>query len=364
MTILKFIVASMNKNKGLRKPKLKRSVRKGMRPLREQKQVSAAAAYSTGKSVNVPRFSREGQTCRVVHRELLANVTSSIVFAARGFPLNPGLASVFPWLSIQARGWERYKFNRLTFRYYTRGATNEPGSVLLIPEYDPRDDNSGLTEQVASSYVGTVEDVPWKDNLLVCDHKSMLGGRTDKFVRQGVVASSELQNYDSGIFVIGTTGSSVTTLFWGKVWVEYDVTFYTPQSLTNSQAAVSISRTLGSTTSTAAAVFNGAILAGGLDITSDNVNTLTFNTPGYFKIFMRVLGTGLHTNFVPVVAASTAIVVIDDSGWSNAAADAGLLAFVVLFVQINESGQTVVIACNTMATTITQTVAYIGFLEP
>jgi len=189
-------------------------------------QIGVSQNYSSGQRTVAPRITTTNDRCRIVHRELVGNVNGTTNFSIDLiYPLNPGIGITFPWLSLQAQGWEKYHFNRLTFKYYTRTSTTTIGSIMLIPDYDASD-VAPLSETIAASYHGVVEDAPWKDITLNCDNRLLNG---DKFVRQGTLpANNDIKLYDAGNLFIGTTDGNALTA-WGKLWVEYDITFINQQ---------------------------------------------------------------------------------------------------------------------------------------
>jgi len=204
-------------NMSLSKPKLVRAPRK---------QASVAAAYATGQSSGQAQIYRDSvNSCRIRHRELITSLSGSVNFTvANNFSVNPGLATSFPWLSIEAQGWEKYHFNSLKLCYYTRTGSNVPGSVILAADYDAAD-AAPVSEQIASAYYGTEEDAPWKDICFTFDPRRLAG---ERFVRiGGLSANLDVKTYDvANAFVCTTDGTAVN---WGKVWFEYDVTLFNPQ---------------------------------------------------------------------------------------------------------------------------------------
>lgn len=195
----------------------------------EMRTIGAASAYSAGQISRAPVIKATRDSCRVVHRELITSVVDSLNFAiVNAFHLNPGLRATFPWLSTQAVGWQSYRFNSLRFCYYTRCSTATPGSIMLIPEYDAGD-TAPQSEQIASSYEDVAEDAPWKSIVAVMKPAAMdtIGPR--HFIRTGgVPVGQDIKLFDVGqLFVAAVDGAGATPV--GKLWVEYDVTFYTPQ---------------------------------------------------------------------------------------------------------------------------------------
>jgi len=301
---------------------------------------AAAAAYSLGQKTKLPNIStargRTGLQTRIVHRELIFSVVGSTTFTiAATFNLNPGLAATFPWLSTQASNWEQYHFNKLRFCYYTRCATTTPGSIIMAPDYDAAD-AAPSTEQIASSYRDTVEEVPWVeqfccelDPLAMCD-----GVNTNrKFTRSGTVLSTDIKTYDVGnLFLCTTDGTGAN---WGKLWVEYDVDLFVPQlpptyatfASANITAAGAISKTniLGTT----------PVFVGNLNVTGSGM-TLTFSQVGQFLISAYFTGTALFAVGQPIWSSTGTI-----SNDVYAVTPSTLNALVSVRLTITSTGQTV-----------------------
>jgi hypothetical protein len=197
-------------------------------PRGAQRQVAAPAAVATQQQGSSPLIKASRDSSRIVHREFITNVTGTTAFTvAQALALNPGLQASFPWLSSQAQGWETYRFNRLRFCYYTRTGSNVPGSVLLIPDYDAAD-AAPATEQVASTYEDIAEDAPWKDICCELRRGSMNSLGPKHFVRTGALGpNQDIKTFDVGNLYVATVDG--TAVSWGKLWVEYDVEFFTPQ---------------------------------------------------------------------------------------------------------------------------------------
>lgn len=53
--------------------------------------------------------------------------------------INPGIASMFPWLSKHANLYEKYRFKKLVYRYKTVSPTTSAGQVLMAYDMDPSD---------------------------------------------------------------------------------------------------------------------------------------------------------------------------------------------------------------------------------
>jgi len=249
-----------------------------------QKNDFAAAAYSRMSESTKPIIEASHDFKRVRHRELLGSVTGSVVYTnALSVALNPGLVSSFPWLSMESLGWETYRFNSLRFEYFTRTGTATPGSVILAVDYDASDP-APLTEQIAANYAGSREDAPWKDICLDLMPSALHGIGPRKFLRYGATAANEdIKTYDSGNFYLATIDG--TAIPWGKLWVSYDVTFYTPQ-MPGTTLLTSALQIESATAPTTAAVFGATVTpkqGGPVDV-SVSGNVITFLVPGQYVV--------------------------------------------------------------------------------
>lgn len=319
-------------------------------------QQSVAAAYSTGQYQRAPQFSRNSNdTCRIVHREFITNVTGSVAFTvASTLAVNPGISATFPWLSTQAQGWERYRFNMLKFCYYTRTGSNVPGSVQLAPDYDAAD-SAPISEAVASTYADCAEDAPWKDIECELKPRNMNMTRSEHFVRtEALGANLDIKTYDvANLFVNTVDGTAVS---WGKLWVEYDVSLFAPQFGSSGAAPFGGSVT-GNTSMTAAKPFGTApvLLGKGFSMSSSGTNNvITFSRGGDYILEAQITGT-------VITAAST---VVTGSGvGSNFGAGfivnaAGTIAIASTKIVGAVAGDTLTLTMT--ATTVTASIMDIG----
>jgi hypothetical protein len=321
------------------KAKKKQSVPKNM--------VAAASAYSTMQNSGKAQVFRNTiDSCRMVHRELIASITGSTAFTTTQFAINPGLVGTFPWLSIEAQGWEKYKFNSLRFCTYTRTGTSTPGSQSLIVDYDAAD-SAPASEEIASTYYGTIEDAPWKDSCMELD-KARLS--PERFLRSGTLASNlDIKTYDVGNFYLGT--SDGTAVSWSKLWVEYDVTLINPQ-LPSSGLVLNTSGTLNSSVAQSSTALFGTtnVVTGPFTITGTGTNIFTISglTIGVtYVISLSVTGTVLSV-LSATFTGDTSAVVIGSTSEANASATAIQVSYSVL-----ASATTVVATYSCTGTTVT-----------
>lgn len=265
-------------------------------------QRAAAAAYSTGQHTGEAKVYRNGlDSCRIVHRELLTSVSGTEAFTIPNtFALNPGLVASFPWLSTQAQAWERYRFNKLKYCYYTRTGSSTAGSLMMAPDFDAAD-APPISEAIASSYDHCEEDAPWKDISCILPKKSLMGDMKEKYIRNGALSpNQDIKTYDAGnLFVCTVDGVDATG--WGKIWVEYDVTLFNPQVPSGGFQATGALK--GATSMTAATPFGTAPESTGPIQISANGLTVTLRNAQVGQelfLFFSLTGTGItNVNVTP-----------------------------------------------------------------
>jgi hypothetical protein len=184
----------------------------------------------------IPKFSSTHATNIVCHREYLGDIMGTATFNNTAYPLNPGMATTFPWLSTIAGNYQEYKFHGIIFEFrplitdfVTGGA---PGVIIMATNY-----NSDLpvytTKQIMENSEFAVSVKP--TNALIhgveCSPE-----QTDpiiKYVRNGeLVTGQDLKNYDWGSFQFATQSNPIQNL--GELWVSYCVEFYKPTLTTTS----------------------------------------------------------------------------------------------------------------------------------
>jgi hypothetical protein len=278
-------------------------------------QVGVAAAYATGQRSAPPSIQASRDQSRIVHRELIGSMTGSAAFAiAQSIPLNPGMATFAPWLATQAQSWERYRFNRLRFCYYTRTGSNVPGSMMLVPDYDAAD-AAPVSEQVASSYEDVEEDAPWKDICCVCKPSSLHALGPSKFIRSGALAANQdIKTYDAGnLFACTVDGTAVS---WGKLWVEYDVTLLTPQLNPAGGGPLAALHITSANPTTASMLGTQVVGANSTPFATVAGNVVTFSQAGRYSFLYSISATTATQTGLPVFSAGSANIATTTGGAS------------------------------------------------
>jgi hypothetical protein len=328
----------MATNSQKQKQKKKRSKKKSMQSIKLPVAVSAPSAKTVQYVAGKPKITQNRpDCCRIAHREMVdvVKTPSTLGFSTvLQLPLNPGIDETFSWLSNIAINWERYKFHRLSFHYLTRVASTNTGSVILSPDYDPADAKP-VDEITALSYADAREDVVWKDVDIFLKVPSLDGGRKDHFVRTGPLGPNlDVKSYDSGTLFV-CVDATVTSTLLGKLFVDYDVEFFTPQlpptgdplvgsSVVSFGGAGNVNFPLGSTP------VNSALNTLGNVITSGGFNNLTFlDSVEDGLLTYGVSGTGLGNIIAPTVLSGGGTVAIQNASTTNAALTSVVANFIL-----------------------------------
>jgi hypothetical protein len=199
--------------------------------------VAAPVSKGTVIRSRVPTIlkNKRGSSQTVTHRELIeASVASHSGFTVEGsYPLNPGIAKTFPWLSTIASQYEQYAFRKLVFHFVPFVSTATAGTVMLMADYNAQD-SVPTTEVQFMDHPRAVTNPLWNPISFVCDPASLHLFTPRRFVRNCLVAG-DIKTFDCGNMFIATDNSATTPC--GKLYVEYTVDLYTPQ-LEPSQALV------------------------------------------------------------------------------------------------------------------------------
>jgi len=170
---------------------------------------------------------------RIRHREFIADVATGGIagqFNNTVFPINPGLASTFPYLAAIAQNFEEYRFNGMVFEFVSTASSylsaSSMGSVIMSMEYNANAPAFTNKSQMENS-----------DMAISCrlDKCMMYGVECNEFPQNAYMtrysAATPLSTYDCGSFQIATApGSTVaTSTVIGELWVAYDVVLRRPR---------------------------------------------------------------------------------------------------------------------------------------
>lgn len=230
------------------------------------------------------RVTGDGHVMVIKHRELVADVSGSTGFAVTGYPVNPGQGQTFPWLSVLARNFEKYRFRRLKFEFESSQPTTAQGMTMLAFDLDASDPAPTSKVQLMS-YQGASRANVWEPQAT-----SLPEQQPPLYVRVGTQpTSTDIKTYDAANLWFGTAGEASVTVI-GELYVEYEVELHVPQLST---AALSLGGSLRLTGTTGS--FVGSAAAGSMEYVVLAANTFAVRAvegQSYFVHGWAICGTG------------------------------------------------------------------------
>lgn len=187
-------------------------------------------------ATNVVMTNKRTRPVVVPHTEYLDSLPSPC--AMYSFQLNPGLPETFTWLSMQARLWEEYRIISMMFEWEPAVAATAAGTVHMAVDYDSRDADPSSIAVMSnfSTYANWPTRMPHK---LVVDPALANRAMPYHYVRNGVVADSDVKTYDIGKLVIEVEGDTITHA--GRLYVHYVIQFCSPTLEENDSPTVNFS---------------------------------------------------------------------------------------------------------------------------
>lgn len=257
---------TMAKNKN-KQSSSKASGKKMKNMKKSQMGESSMAPVALTKVVKTQRpkvRSKANGDVRAVHREYIGEVmaegSSPSLFKVQSFPINPGQAAVFPWLSKVAQNFESYSFRKLRFLYETEAPSSLGGTLVLAVDYDASDP-APISKQQALAFRSSIRSAPWNPCCFEADPEDLHKLKTN-YVRPGAQpVNTDIKMYDIGNLSVITQGVSTGGATCGELYVEYDVDLITPV-----YEVVPTSSTVSATTVTVADPFGtaGTVISGNL----------------------------------------------------------------------------------------------------
>lgn len=316
---------------------------KNMRLKKEKKQEkrvrserdSVPLAMSRRERVRAPKiegspYSGDGRI-RVRHREFIRDVHGSEEFVSTLYQINPGLPTMFPWLSVVAAQYESYLFRSLKFCYETQKSASTSGSVMLAVDFDAADD-APTNKQVMMSYHNAVRASVWNECIFRGDARDLKKFGVQRYIRSGNIAANlDIKTYDVGNLIVATQGEENTSAI-GELYVEYEIELITPQTQVNAALALSYGGNF-SPASLTNCFTNLTSSSGGLAITPSN-DELKFGRVGSYLVELVCNGSNF-TNTPPTVTGTA--LYSDALSWTGANAFSASASYKV---QVTDYGQT------------------------
>lgn len=250
--------------------------------------VLAPVAVGYRRTNPVARINGRGNVVVIQHREYIADIIGSVGYTVLGFPINPGVGTTFPWLSILARNFEKYRFRRCTFCFESSVATTTAGVVLSAIDLDANDP-APPTKQIIMAYQGANRSNVWAEH---CTNLPEM--QPELYVRTATAPSgTDIKTYDAGNLWLATQGEVDNTTPIGELYVDYVVELHVPQlaSVANNPS-LSVNNTVTN--------FTGATFTGSFPfITGLSVGSLASDLGFLLPLNARILVTNTVVGTAP-----------------------------------------------------------------
>lgn len=170
------------------------------------------------------------RSLRVKHREYITDINSNGTGSQiLTFAVNPGRSPAFPWLSQVANNFETYRFNALMYTFVPTVSASTDGAVAICPDYDAADDDSTHSKGELLTFQDAVRGNVWSTIEMRCT-PSNLNKLPQRFTRITTAPSgTDIKTYDALQLKIVVNDDKAAGANLGELWVDYDITLFTPQ---------------------------------------------------------------------------------------------------------------------------------------
>jgi hypothetical protein len=275
--------------------------------------------WNASSQVPVMHSSSESMTLR--HREYIGDVVmSGPTFTQTAYPINPGLAATFPYLSSVAECFQQYRFKGLVFEFkstsaaaITSGTNTAMGSIMLAAQYRA-DALPFINKQQVLNEMWSVDIAPSSCGMLPIECSPEENTLSKQYVRTGGIAGGDVKMYDLATVYVATQGGQVgQSNIVGELWVTYEIELSKPCLASQISPTESPNAVFVTAATTNALPFNGMVPYAAntlLGITVTGGNTINFSAtmaPGFYSITMYSFGTVAATLAFPAVTFTGSI---------------------------------------------------------
>lgn len=220
------------------------------------------SSNSLWNSTSTPKFASNGRGNIITNREYIGDIKvpaiTGDVFNVQSFVVNPGLASVFPWLGTISQQYEQYRIHGMIFEFKSTLGDNSGqqnvGTVIMSTEYNVNAPNY-INKQVMENaeFAQSAKATESQIHGIECAGKEHPLKLMFTKTNNGALPTGDSTKwYDFANFQIATVGfpagALVAELNIGELWVSYQIEFFKPQIPSNIGGAVQslhVSRTGG-----------------------------------------------------------------------------------------------------------------------
>lgn len=243
--------------------------------------------------------SPRGDSTLVHHREYIQDVSGSVEFTNTQYAVQPGISTLFPWLSDFAMRYEKYRFRSLRFYLEPLKSASTNGIMMMAIDIDAVD-HAPNNKQMLMNLEGAARTSVW--TACVLDQRVSAFAYPWYFVRTGTIPATDLKTYDVGTLNVAAFGCADASAI-AELWVEYQLELSVPQMSTDI-AQPNSAKIVGVSPSKTALFGATPTITGGLNVTALN-NVLTFNKVGKYQVSIVLVGTGLSTAYPPLSGTVT-----------------------------------------------------------
>lgn len=165
---------------------------------------------------------------RIIHSEFVDNVVATTAFTTRSYVINPGRATMWPWLAVIAMNFESYTIESVQFRFVPIVSTNTVGRVAMAIDYDATDP-APATKARMSSYSTYQATNAWGPLSMRASQAALHKVGPTRYVSNGTDQTGDPKLYDAAVAYIATEFAAADGTMWGELYVDYVVRLITPQ---------------------------------------------------------------------------------------------------------------------------------------
>lgn len=181
------------------------------------------------------RSNRAGSSVYVSHREFVGSLSNGattgfaltpISAATPGYDFNPACSTLFPWLSLIAPSFERFRFTNLSFRFVPSSPTTTAGRFYAAIDYDYDDNVAGSKAQLMTN-TSAVEVPVWMEAKLPAITAQLHRDQPFKYVSTNVKSNFvEPRTAYCGYLMCAFDTPTANLLY--DLWVDYTIEFQLP----------------------------------------------------------------------------------------------------------------------------------------
>jgi Viral coat protein (S domain) len=183
-----------------------------------------------GSSVAMSVLDTENTLC-ISNREFITDISPPA--SSGGFytpitgAINPGLATLFPWLSQIALYYEEYEFEQLIFEFksmVTEGNQNAQGNLIMATQYNALNPPfTSKTQMENYDYANSSKVTQNSFHGIECNPQ--LNAAAALYVRSGTVPTGQdAKTYDLGVFQLAISNAyQAANINLGELWVSYRI---------------------------------------------------------------------------------------------------------------------------------------------